>query len=431
MSKIEHISSYGIINEPNKKLGYYLVNDEIYYNKFHALIDATKTNSQVRWFFNEDAFVKFPWHVEPEESLRELYRQRAQQLRDRYDYLRIEASGGSDSTTAVYSFLLNNIHLDEVVFRYPKLGEKGASGDPSDTRCENTLSEWEYAAKPLLNWIATNYPATKITVHDYSEDMVKKAETEDESWIFKTRHYLQPAHASKHATVDLVEHRLTADRDLKIGIIYGVDKPKLFIKDDKFFIYFSDSFANHNNGNVEDYTNISNEFFYWDPDCCKLLAKQAHTIKNWVSMPENSRMQSVFQWPNNDFSARSMYEQLVKYIIYPDYDFHTFQTVKPSNNIWNEMDFWFHANFKDTKMYNVWESGINYLIDNIDDQYVTSLNGRVSNIQIFDSIYYCLGESTIPKTTSPVNTKDLLSVHKASTVDRLHRHVIDGRIVVY
>ena len=124
MNKIEHTSHAGINFEPNKKLGYYLVGNEIYYNKIQALVYASKKNLKLRWFFNEDIFVKYPWYIEPETSLRELYRQRAQQLRDQYDYIRLELSGGSDSTTVAYSFLLNGIHLDEVIFRYPKQGEK-------------------------------------------------------------------------------------------------------------------------------------------------------------------------------------------------------------------------------------------------------------------------------------------------------------------
>jgi len=111
-NKIEHTSVAGVNFEPNKKLGYYLVNNEIYYNKYDALISASKLNQQARWFFNEDTFVSYPWATEPEESLKDLYRQRAQHLRDRYDYIRVEASGGSDSTTVIFSFLLNNIPLD-------------------------------------------------------------------------------------------------------------------------------------------------------------------------------------------------------------------------------------------------------------------------------------------------------------------------------
>lgn len=434
MQRINHVSHAGIKFEPNKKLGYYLVNDEIYYNKIQALLDASKKNVPIRWFFNEDVFVKYPWHIEPEETLRELYCQRAQQLRDTYDYIRIEASGGSDSTTAIYSFLLNGIHLDEIVFRYPKAGERDVTDNPHDTRSENTLSEWEFAAKPLLQWIAVNYPATKITVHDYSEDMLKTMPTKDESWIFETRHYLQPGHAYKHSNTAVVDHRRIADRNYKIAVVWGIDKPFVFIKDNKFFFYFIDSQGNHNNPNVGEYTNITNEFFYWSPDCPKLIAKQAHSVKHWFDQPINHQMRGLLQWPNGDFAKRTLYEQIVKHIIYPDYDCHTFQTAKPTNNFYNEMDYWFHKNFKESDLYDVWQNGIKYLLNYLDPKYVGKILDDPADIQLFESVYYCFADDDMATQTAQTrgfNSKSLISQWRPEAVSRQHRHVINGRLTIY
>ena len=432
MQKIEHTSHAGIKFEPNKKLGYYLVGNEVYYNKIQALIDASKKNLEVKWFFNEDVFVKYPWHIEPKESLRELYRQRAQQLRDTYDYIRLELSGGSDSATVAYSFLLNNIHLDEVVFRYPKQGEKGIAGDPSSTRCENTLSEWEFAAKPLLNWIATNYPKTKITIHDYSEDMIAESDTKDESWIFRTRHYLQPGHIHKFDDSNLKEHLNTVDKTDKMCLLYGVDKPKVVIKDNKFFLYFMDGLASYTNEIAAINTGVVNEFFFWSPDCPELIAKQAHEVKRWFDLPQNSQMRGVLHWPNGNFAIRTLYEQLVKHIVYPDYDFHTFQTNKPTNNIYNEMDYWFHRNFKETKLYSSWESGINYLLKNVDPYYIGVVLDRPADIQIFNSVYYYFADDHAPEQDSKgFKTKPLITNQQSDITSRTHKHVINGQLVIY
>ena len=432
MQKIEHTSHAGINFDPNKKLGYYLVGKDIYYNKIQALIDASKKNLAVKWFFNEDVFVKYPWHIEPTEDLRELYRRRAQQLRDTYDYIRLELSGGSDSATVAYSFLLNDIHLDEVVFRYPKAGEKGIAGDPSSTRCENTLSEWEFAAKPLLNWIATNYPKTKITIHDYSEDMIAESDTKDESWIFRTRHYLQPGHIHKFDDSNLKEHLNTVDKTNKMCLLYGVDKPKVVIKDNKFFLYFIDGLASYTNEIAAINTGVVNEFFFWSPDCPELIAKQAHEVKRWFDMPQNSQMRGVLQWPNGNFAMRTLYEQLVKRIVYPDYDFHTFQTVKPTNNIYNEMDYWFHRNFKETKLYLSWESGVDYLLKNVDPYYIGVVLDRPADIQIFDSLYYYFGDDHAPEEDGKgFKTKPLIASQQSDITSRTHKHVINGQIVIY
>jgi len=55
------------------------------------------------------------WSIEPTRPLQEMYRLRAQQIRDTYDYVVLYFSGGSDSITALNAFVKNNIHIDEIV----------------------------------------------------------------------------------------------------------------------------------------------------------------------------------------------------------------------------------------------------------------------------------------------------------------------------
>ena len=95
--------------EQNPRLGYYQVSDKIFYSKPEALIEATRVNHWPEWKFNIKTYAGLDWAQEPAQDLRELYRRRAQQLRDQYDYIRLECSGGSDSTTVAFSFLLNGI----------------------------------------------------------------------------------------------------------------------------------------------------------------------------------------------------------------------------------------------------------------------------------------------------------------------------------
>lgn len=429
MQKVEHKTAPGIFLEANPKLGYYLVDNEIYYHKIQALLAASKKQKQIRWFFNEDVFIKYPWHIEPEKTLQEVYRDRAQQLRDQYDYLRLELSGGSDSATVLYSFVLNGIHIDEVVFRYPKQGEKGVVGNPYDTRCENTLSEWEFAAKPLLHWIATNYPRIKITIHDYSTDMLAKENELDENWIYQTKSYLQPGHAYKHSDRHNKEYLNLLDRTQRIGVIFGTDKPKVCIKDKRFFLYFMDIQGNCANPDAVA-ENATTEYFFWSPDACEVLAKQAHEIARWFSRPENYKMQNLLHWPNNNFAFRSVYEQLIKLIIYPDYDSSTFQTVKATNNIWNEMDHWFHTNFKNTRLDQVWRAGITHVIENLDSKYVGYTDGIARDLMVFDTPYYYFGECTIPENIAGVRTREYFLQFK-DEINRQHRHVINGKLVIY
>ena len=72
MNKFEHTTIGDMTHDSNKKLGYYLFNNQIYYNKFHVLLEASKSgqitarpdqrdqsiDSQVKWFFNDDGGYK-------------------------------------------------------------------------------------------------------------------------------------------------------------------------------------------------------------------------------------------------------------------------------------------------------------------------------------------------------------------------------------
>jgi hypothetical protein len=384
------------IREQNPKLGFYQVGEQRYFNKVDALIEATKQNIFPEWNYNKEAFDQVDWLVEPSTTLQELYRIRAQQIRERYDYIRLEVSGGGDSSTVVYSFIKNNIHLDEVVFRYPKAGEKNVTDDPFNTKPENTLSEWRYAAKPLLDWIAVHSPSTKITVHDYSIDMLNSKH--DESWVYDTRDYFQPGHPFKF-TVDAVDdHKETLNQGKSICLLWGIDKPKICIKDGHWYLYFMDIQANSANPNVGDYTNVTNEYFYWSPDLPELLAKQAHLIKNWFNLQSNQYLQHLVRWPNYSFSQRTTFEQIIKPLIYPDYDHTTFQTSKPTNSFYNEMDYWFYTNFQDTHAYNVWKAGLAFLVDNIDLKYFNKELGKPVGFVGFLSPFYKIGTANYQST---------------------------------
>lgn len=382
--------------EQNPKLGYYTVGQVRHYIKPKALIAATETDQFPEWNFNRDVFGNYNWSVEPEINLKELYRMRAQQLRDRYDYIRLEVSGGGDSATAAFSFILNGIHLDEVVFRYPKTGEKNVTDDPFNTKPENTLSEWKYAAQPLLQWIATHAPRTKITIHDYSQDMLTSGH--DESWIFRTKDYFQPGHAFKH-TVDAVDsHKQTLDQGKSVCMLWGVDKPKVCIKDSKWYLYFMDVQANNANPEVGQWDNVTNEYFYWTPDLPELLCKQAHMIRRWFDLPSNTYLQHLARWPNYSFAQRTTFEHIIKPLLYPDYDPATFQTSKPTNSFYNEMDHWFYTNFQDTHVYRVWQAGLKHLVDNIDKKYFNYELGRPVGFVGFISPFYYLGDAVYRST---------------------------------
>ena len=102
----------------NEKLGYYTVDGQVFESKIQALVHATANKKPVRWIFNNDEFERTNWAVEPSETLNNLYRQRARQLREKYDYLVLCYSGGSDSNNILEAFIAEGLVIDEIVTNF-------------------------------------------------------------------------------------------------------------------------------------------------------------------------------------------------------------------------------------------------------------------------------------------------------------------------
>jgi hypothetical protein len=82
------------------RLGCYRVGDLKFYSKLEAIETMQQTGIHLHWDFNEAVFGCYNWKQEPVDSLSDLYRRRAQQLRDQYDYIVLCYSGGADSDGA-------------------------------------------------------------------------------------------------------------------------------------------------------------------------------------------------------------------------------------------------------------------------------------------------------------------------------------------
>ena len=104
-----------------------------YYNKLKAVVDAVPHGWWPHFYFHEDKFSKYNWAVEPKETLSELYKNRAKSIREKFDHITIEFSGGADSWTALYSFLRQGLHVDVVSHRYVDAVDLG-----SDNRSVST-----------------------------------------------------------------------------------------------------------------------------------------------------------------------------------------------------------------------------------------------------------------------------------------------------
>lgn len=369
MIKIDHTTF-----DKNPTLGYYEIGGKIFWDKASALMEGTKLGlkyKDLKWVFNDDQFSKFNWQDEPSGSVRDYYHIRARQLREKYDYLILNLSGGGDSSTVLYSFIQQGLFIDEVIVRHTTQGQKAESTD-KNFHASNEFSEFEYAAKPLLNWLTKVSPLTKITIHDFSKDVIAGESLWDENFIHWTGDYITPGCVVRYTHASNIEHLRTFDKGKRVGIIFGTDKPRIIFQKDDVHVLFLDrpvhsaTPAQVNNG----FSNIEVELFYWSPDLPQLVIKQAHVIKRWFELPANQRLSYMldFWWQLNALN-RTVYEATIKGIIYPDYDLKTFQANKPSIAMFQEWDFWLNE-YKDSSGFKTFMRGVDHLYQNIDQDFL-------------------------------------------------------------
>ena len=92
--------------------GYWSVNNTYFFSKAECLRYATQIKDyNVTFHYFDSFYSSLSWKNEPSESLEELYKRRAQQLREKYDYIVLAYSGGADSCNVLNSFLDNDCNL--------------------------------------------------------------------------------------------------------------------------------------------------------------------------------------------------------------------------------------------------------------------------------------------------------------------------------
>jgi hypothetical protein len=358
------------------RLGYYLVNKQKYYNKTLALLASRQHSADVKWVFNDDIFGKVDWTDPIAATLPELYLRRAQQLRERYDYLVLYFSGGADSGNILHTFLSNGIFLDEIVMQLPEPMRE--TFDPTDRSMRNNYAEIEYSAIPFLNRYTLD-PRTRVRYQDFAAPVIELFNHDD--W-FDTNPIgtnLCVSGIARQYTTLTERHILElCERDIAVGQILGVDKPHLtYDNAGNYYFYFSDTSAMHALPMTADQKDVFNnryhtEFFYWTPDLPEIVVKQAQSIKAYCET--NAQARQLL----STFTTRHLkeFKPLLHPIIYPQEIHIEFETDKPSSRVLRPMDDWFWATAGERAIDN-YLSAIKYLGKNIDARYL--IDGNIDN----------------------------------------------------
>lgn len=349
--------------------GAYIANSKKFHSKVEAILSLPPNNYDVKWDFHDDFFSRYDWFKEPTLSLDQLYAERAKQLRDKYDHIVLNYSGGSDSHNILQTFVKNNIVIDEIQMfgafdREKKLFEE-ETPTLDDLRFKNL--ELYAQAIPFVNELKKKWPNLVLTKFDWSTLLPKVyAESKNFEWIYVPGNgRFAPNLAAKMFVHRSRREAVSSEyKKKKVVYLWGMDKPRVMNQHNKWYIYFVDSVLN-NNGGFSD--NEVDEYFYWAPESADILCKQAHVIKKYVEA-DAVRSQFFSKISHKNMPTEEYYE-VIKPAIYPTtYQPERFQFDKVTNLL-SAREWWFY-NSDRPKGYEEWEDGLRMLGNDIDSYWL-------------------------------------------------------------
>ena len=354
----------------NSERGFYQVGNKIFTNKMLAMYEASTAKLEVKFNFHDEVYSKIDWEKRPTGTLKELYKHRAQQLRDEYDYITINFSGGPDSWNVLNSFISNGIKIDEIYTRWGLAERKFTPASNTDYRESNTGSEFEYAVLPVLKYLEKNYPEINIVIDDLSECF----QTELTEKKFLNSDQYQMLSCFFHTVRQSEKEKQAEKKGKKIGIVYGYDKINCRVKNGNFYAYFTDGMC----GGDATLYNSSRKFecFYWTPNYPFIPILQAHYIKDFLKVLRSKDI-DIF---------KITYRQLYIDACYPEYDTSTFQVEKMLGSIVSKSDLWIGK--YNSKFFDSWKWHLDQCIDKIDPKYIRYKNNVVVGLDNFSSKEY-------------------------------------------
>ena len=297
------------------------------------------------YYFNDKEFINTDWTKEPSQSLSELYKLRAQKIREDYDYLILCYSGGYDSTNVLETFYYNDILIDEILFVGAFSQDSHVGSD------ENHNGEIYLNAYPTLKKL--NLQNTKITEIDYTKHfndinnftLIKNYST---NWPEHIGFFYSVNNFFWHDLELLVPH----NKDKKTGVIFGIEKPHFQFDEsnNKTYTKFSANMIEQY-GNFQGNEHFKRINFYTDIDTIDLMKKQLHIINKFFidNCLVKNTMASWFFFNN--------YNAIVNKLIYNLKNPLTFKSPKTMSNIMSLRDN-FILNDKNSDMYKIYKEGL-------------------------------------------------------------------------
>ena len=366
------------------KKGYYLVGWKKFYNKFTALQYGSKNGFNVRWVFNDNVYDKIDWTLPIATPLKELYKQRALQIREKYDYIVLHYSGGQDSNNILHSFIDNDIHIDKIIMQVPE--PQRSSTSATDTSWKNYWGEIDHQAIPYLKALSNKLSKTVIEIQDMAVSAIELFKKDDWSdFVTPNAAYNAGVVARAMGQYNDIQLLRLTDKGKTSCQLLGIDKPLVYFDGTDYYTFFVDQSAYHISpvdNTLKDLFDTSvTEFFYWTPDMPEIVVKQAQEIKQACEL--NHVIRSLFtKTLKNEVG---IYRTVMQHIIYDPAHSPRLQTGKPGQNAGKVLQAWFYEG--DQTMLNNYEYTIRELSKTVQTDYFVDDNHHKGFKSILSKFY--------------------------------------------
>ena len=247
---------------------YYQVGDFKSFSKNECFIVAKGDASKISFYQQNDIWDNVDLATEPEQSFDKLCEENCRRFRQKYDHICLWLSSGYDSQTALKSFIRANVIIDEIAY----YDRRAYYADPELPFIEHSIKIYKEFYNPNLK-----INAIKIDT-DYHENFYNKhAESvwytgpgSNLRYTKSTASYIHNFH-DNYLKSKIHEHKRVD--------IYGKDKPKLDLRDGKWYLQSNDLV-------FYDMIGAPVECFYCNSLLPELHVKQIHlAIRYFENLP--------------------------------------------------------------------------------------------------------------------------------------------------
>jgi len=263
---------------------HYICNNKKFVSKLEILREH-KQSKQAMQFCIPEAYDNYDFTIAPKESMEDLCKQKAIDLRENNDKIVIWYSGGCDSHYILDTFLKNNIKVDEI-----HMVKSGFS---------NADYEIEKYAIPFVKKLNI-----KTVVYEPALEYYEKRYIKNEDGLGSSHNLWH--HFRLNNDFENLQHHNTN----RVANIFGKEKPTLCFIDGKWYVYFLDV-------DVTPQPNQIN-FFCDDPIIhskqCHMLIDEIHLMKNqsdynkvtWFNQDQNFWNKSIGRYRDNNFPLKEL-----------------------------------------------------------------------------------------------------------------------------